>query len=77
MAQIVYHPTPPTRRVGTLTVNSLKHWAPALGMWGIGLGTAALFFLSVTPKVKYGLLVKLPVIGKYYEDKIPQSDKPF
>ncbi|KAF9239639.1 ubiquinol-cytochrome-c reductase complex subunit-domain-containing protein [Melanogaster broomeanus] len=54
-----------------------KRWAPSLSIWGVGIGTAALFLLSVTPVVKNGLLVKLPVIGNYYEDKTPPSDKPF
>ncbi|KAN0075323.1 Ubiquinol-cytochrome-c reductase complex subunit (QCR10) domain containing protein [Tylopilus felleus] len=54
-----------------------KRWAPALGIWGIGAGTAALFLLSVTPVVKNGLLVKVPLLGGYYEDKTPASDKPF
>jgi len=46
-------------------------------MWGVGVGAAAVFLLSVTPVVKNGLLVKLPLIGNYYEDKTPASDKPF
>jgi len=54
-----------------------KAWTPALGIWGVGVGTAAVFLLSVTPIVKNGLLVKLPLIGSVYEDKTPASDKPF
>ncbi|KAH7889895.1 cytochrome b-c1 complex subunit 10, partial [Phlebopus sp. FC_14] len=54
-----------------------KRWGPSLGIWGIGAGTAALFFLSVTPVVRNGLLVRVPIIGSYYEDKTPPSDKPF
>jgi len=54
-----------------------KRWAPSLGIWGAGAGTAVLFVLSVTPLVKREFLSKVPVIGSYYEDKTPASDKPF
>jgi ubiquinol-cytochrome c reductase subunit 10 len=43
----------------------------------VGAGTAALFLLSVTPVVKKGFLVNIPLLGSYYEDKTPASDKPF
>jgi hypothetical protein len=48
-----------------------------LGVWGVGAGSAALFLLSVTPLVKREFLVKVPVLGSYYEDKTPASDKWF
>ncbi|THH20391.1 hypothetical protein EW146_g980 [Bondarzewia mesenterica] len=77
MARLAYYPTPATQRLGTFTFGTAKRWAGSLGFWGVGAGTAALLFLSVTPKVKKELLVKLPVIGSYYEDTTPASDKPF
>lgn len=46
-------------------------------LWGVGAGTAALFVLSVTPLVKREFLTKVPLLGEYYEDKTPASDKPF
>ncbi|KLO05905.1 hypothetical protein SCHPADRAFT_838753, partial [Schizopora paradoxa] len=52
-------------------------WVPAMGIWGVGAGTAALLLLSVTPLVKREFLIKVPVLGSYYEDKTPASDKPF
>ncbi|KAG1835673.1 ubiquinol-cytochrome-c reductase complex subunit-domain-containing protein [Suillus fuscotomentosus] len=73
MARVSFQPTPPTRFAGTLA----KQWGPTLGIWGVGAGAAALFLLSVTPVVKKGLLVNVPLIGNYYEDKTPASDKPF
>ncbi|KAF9228640.1 hypothetical protein BS17DRAFT_744590 [Gyrodon lividus] len=54
-----------------------KRWAPSLGIWGVGVGTTAVFLLSVTPVIKNGILIKLPLLGSYYEDKTPASDKPF
>ncbi|KAG6889708.1 hypothetical protein C0992_004337 [Termitomyces sp. T32_za158] len=54
-----------------------KPWVTSLGIWGVGAGTAALFVLSVTPLVKREFLVKVPMLGSYYEDKTPASDKPF
>jgi len=77
MARLAYYPTPANRRLGPITLNTTKRWAGSLGVWGVGIGTAALFLLSVTPKVKNGLLIKVPVLGSYYEDKTPDSDKPF
>ncbi|KAI0256462.1 cytochrome b-c1 complex subunit 10, partial [Lactifluus subvellereus] len=54
-----------------------KSWSGSLAVWGTGAGTALLFLLSVTPKVKNTLLLKVPVLSSYYEDKTPASDKPF
>jgi hypothetical protein len=61
----------------TLGSTWFKRWVPTLGIWGVGVGAAGLFLLSVTPVVKNGLLVKVPLLGSYYEDKTPASDKPF
>jgi hypothetical protein len=73
MSQFTYRPTPLT----THTLNAGKRWASSLGIWGVGAGTAALFFLSVTPLVKRELLSKLPVMGSHFSDDTPASDKPF
>ncbi|KAH7929781.1 hypothetical protein BV22DRAFT_1080414 [Leucogyrophana mollusca] len=73
MARLSYQPTSPLNFTRTWG----KRWGPSLSIWGIGAGTAALFVLSVTPVVRNGLLVKVPVLGTYYEDKTPASDKPF
>ncbi|KAF8078103.1 cytochrome b-c1 complex subunit 10 [Lyophyllum atratum] len=73
MARLVYQPQPPAKA----TISAIKPWAPSLAMWGVGAGTAALLLLSVTPLVKRELLVKVPVLGRYYEDDTPASDKPF
>ncbi|OJA17428.1 hypothetical protein AZE42_04811 [Rhizopogon vesiculosus] len=58
MARLSFQPTPPTGFASTL----LKRWGPTLGIWGVGAGTAALFLLSVTPVVKKGLLVNVPMV---------------
>ncbi|KAG2348499.1 hypothetical protein BDR05DRAFT_874747 [Suillus weaverae] len=73
MARVSFQPTSSARFASTLA----KQWGPTLGIWGVGAGTAALFLLSVTPVVKKGLLVNVPLLGNYYEDKTPASDKPF
>ncbi|KAF8894461.1 cytochrome b-c1 complex subunit 10 [Infundibulicybe gibba] len=73
MARLAYHPQSQLNASLTAT----KRWVPTLGIWGVGAGTAALFLLSVTPLVKRELLVKVPVLGSYYEDRTPASDKPF
>ncbi|KZV75770.1 hypothetical protein PENSPDRAFT_646817 [Peniophora sp. CONT] len=68
---------PNTRRLGAFTLNGVKQWTPSLALWGVGAGTAALFILSVTPKIKRTLLVKIPVVNAYFIDTTPDSDKPF
>jgi len=73
MSRVLFSRTLPTAQVSTIG----KRWAFSLGIWGVGAGTAALYLLSVTPIVKNGLLVKIPILGSYYEDKTPASDKPF
>ncbi|TDL27286.1 hypothetical protein BD410DRAFT_714114 [Rickenella mellea] len=73
MARVVYHTSTPL----AVSVTLFARWGSSLGIWGFGAGTAALFLLSVTPLVKRELLVKLPLLGRYYEDNTPASDKPF
>ncbi|KAF4614906.1 hypothetical protein D9613_002919 [Agrocybe pediades] len=58
-------------------VTASKRWTMSLGFWGASAGAAALLFLSVTPLVRREVLQKVPVLGSYYEDKTPASDKPF
>jgi len=73
MLRLHYHRTSPY----TISLNAGKRWATSLGVWGIGGGAAALFLLSVTPLVKKRFLVNIPLLGDYYEDNTPASDKPF
>ncbi|KAG6832691.1 hypothetical protein H0H92_012263 [Tricholoma furcatifolium] len=73
MARLSYHARSPIN----LGLSATKHWASSLGIWGVGAGSAALLVLSVTPLVKREVLVKVPILGSYYEDKTPASDKPF
>ncbi|KAH7911428.1 ubiquinol-cytochrome-c reductase complex subunit-domain-containing protein [Hygrophoropsis aurantiaca] len=73
MARLAYQPPSPASFARTFG----KSWGPTLSIWGIGAGTAALFVLSVTPVVRNQFLVKVPLLGSYYEDKTPASDKPF
>ncbi|KAK7693331.1 hypothetical protein QCA50_002899 [Cerrena zonata] len=73
MSRVHFQTAPPQRALFTFA----KRWTPSLAVWGAGAGIYALYFLSVTPLVKREFLVKVPLLGSYYEDKIPASDKPF
>ncbi|KAF9052695.1 cytochrome b-c1 complex subunit 10 [Panaeolus papilionaceus] len=73
MARLALHVQTPV----AATLNAAKRWAPSLGIWGATAGTGALLLLSVTPLVRREVLEKVPVLGSYYEDKTPASDKPF
>jgi len=71
MARVSYRPG------GLTPIKMLRPWAASATFWGVGAGIAGLYLLSVTPLVKRELLTKVPVLGSYYEDKTPASDKPF
>ncbi|KAJ7445719.1 hypothetical protein B0H11DRAFT_2086549 [Mycena galericulata] len=73
MSRLVYSSTPPA----THLLNMTKRRASALGFWGFGAGSAVLLFLSVTPLVRREVLVKVPVLSKFFEDTTPACDKPF
>ncbi|KAF8969909.1 cytochrome b-c1 complex subunit 10 [Flammula alnicola] len=73
MSRLLLHPQSP---VGA-TLNATKRWTLSLGLWGASAGAAALLLLSVTPLVRREVLEKTPVLGLYYQDKTPASDKPF
>ncbi|KAI0811268.1 cytochrome b-c1 complex subunit 10 [Irpex lacteus] len=73
MSRVVFHPQSTVK----ITNNFARQWTGSAALWGAGAGLAALYLLSVTPKIKRELLVKIPVLGSYYEDKVPASDKPF
>ncbi|KIP09100.1 hypothetical protein PHLGIDRAFT_116664 [Phlebiopsis gigantea 11061_1 CR5-6] len=73
MSRVAYHP----RSAAQVTQQFSRSWTPSLAIWGVGAGTLALYILSVTPKIKRTLLVNVPVMGSYFEDKTPASDKPF
>ncbi|KIM49274.1 hypothetical protein M413DRAFT_438452 [Hebeloma cylindrosporum] len=73
MARLSVHPQ---TFVGA-NLTATKRWVTSLGIWGVGAGATALLFLSVTPLVRRELLEKTPLLGLYYKDTTPASDKPF
>ncbi|KAI0670493.1 ubiquinol-cytochrome-c reductase complex subunit-domain-containing protein [Trametes maxima] len=73
MSRVVFHRVAPAVPIQRFA----KTWSTSLGLWGFGAGVTALYLLSVTPLVKRGFLSKVPVVGTYFEDKTPASDKPF
>ncbi|KAI0797874.1 ubiquinol-cytochrome-c reductase complex subunit-domain-containing protein [Abortiporus biennis] len=73
MSRVSYQAVPPYKAATSFT----RTWGLSLGLWGAGAGVAALYILSVTPLVKRELLSKVPVVGGYFQDKTPASDKPF
>ncbi|KAI0637083.1 ubiquinol-cytochrome-c reductase complex subunit-domain-containing protein [Trametes polyzona] len=73
MSRVVFHPVPPQTNIKRFA----RTWSTSLTLWGTGAGIAALYLLSVTPLVKREFLSKVPVVGSYFTDKTPASDKPF
>lgn len=41
------------------------------------LGVAGIFFLSDLPKVRKDIMIKLPVIGPYFQREVAPEDNPF
>ncbi|TRM62705.1 hypothetical protein BD626DRAFT_569843 [Schizophyllum amplum] len=54
-----------------------RHFTGTGAAWGVGLASMATLLLSTTPLMQQGVLQKVPVIGNYFEDKVPACDKPF
>ncbi|KAF7353622.1 hypothetical protein MVEN_01046800 [Mycena venus] len=61
----------------THQLNVTKRLASGMGAWAFGIGSGVFLLLSVTPLVRREVLVKVPLLKSYYEDKTPASDKPF
>ncbi|KAH9854114.1 ubiquinol-cytochrome-c reductase complex subunit-domain-containing protein [Lenzites betulinus] len=73
MSRVLFHSVPPQAHAQRFA----RTWTVSLGLWGAGAGVTALYLLSVTPLVKREFLTKVPVLGDYFTDKTPASDKPF
>ncbi|EKM82810.1 QCR10 subunit of the ubiqunol-cytochrome c oxidoreductase complex [Agaricus bisporus var. burnettii JB137-S8] len=73
MARVVFKTQAPVNAA----LAGSRRWLTTLGIWGFSAGAGALLLLSVTPLVRREVLVKVPMLGNYYEDKTPESDKPF
>ncbi|KAL1746069.1 hypothetical protein HDZ31DRAFT_62523 [Schizophyllum fasciatum] len=54
-----------------------RHFTFTGAAWGFGAFSAATLLLSTTPLLQQRVLVKVPLLGNYFEDKVPASDKPF
>ncbi|GBE82348.1 predicted protein [Sparassis crispa] len=73
MSRVLFQRTP----IHRISLNLARTWGTSAGWWGVGAGIYVLYLLSVTPLVKRDFLSKVPLVGSYYADKIPASDKPF
>ncbi|TCD61680.1 hypothetical protein EIP91_008102 [Steccherinum ochraceum] len=73
MSRVTFQPTPAFKAGSEFG----RRWGVSLGLWGAAAGVTAVFLLSTTPLVKRELLSKVPVVGDYWKDKTPASDKFF
>ncbi|WVQ77486.1 hypothetical protein IAR50_007172 [Cryptococcus sp. DSM 104548] len=60
-----------------LSTERLSKWGPSLVFWGAGAGTFVSLLLSEVPLFQKDILRKVPVVGQYWVDTTPDSDKPF
>ncbi|KDQ16341.1 hypothetical protein BOTBODRAFT_31031 [Botryobasidium botryosum FD-172 SS1] len=74
MARFTYQPQP---HFAGYTLAGVRRFVPTLGVWGLGAGAAVTLLLSSTPLFKKDVLLKVPLLSNYFEDKTPASDKPF
>ncbi|KAJ1035382.1 hypothetical protein NDA13_000799 [Ustilago tritici] len=63
--------------VGRFTPAAVFKWAPTLAMWGGAGAGAVMLFMSSVPLFKKDVLLKLPVIAPYFEDKTHPADNAF
>ncbi|KAI4525790.1 hypothetical protein EV122DRAFT_258005 [Schizophyllum commune] len=54
-----------------------RHFTFTGAAWGFGFVSAATLLLSTTPLLQQRVLSKAPLLGNYFTDKTPASDKPF
>ncbi|WWC91825.1 uncharacterized protein L201_006772 [Kwoniella dendrophila CBS 6074] len=59
------------------TPERLRGYTNTLVLWGGAAGFAVSLFLSDVPLFRKDVLIKVPVVGNYFIDKTPDSDKPF
>ncbi|SHO75991.1 Uncharacterized protein MSYG_0325 [Malassezia sympodialis ATCC 42132] len=62
--------------VGPINAQYAFKWVPSLVFWGATSGVLVTLALSGVPLFKTDVLLKTPV-ASFYEDKTPDSDKPF
>ncbi|AFR94333.2 ubiquinol-cytochrome c reductase subunit 10 [Cryptococcus neoformans] len=60
-----------------ITPERLRFWGPSAAVWGVAAGAAVSFYLSEVPIFQKDVLIKVPVVGSYFKDTTPDSDKPF
>ncbi|PWN49929.1 hypothetical protein IE53DRAFT_316742 [Violaceomyces palustris] len=63
--------------VGRFTPQAVLKWVPSLALWGGAAAGGVTLFMSSVPLFKTDVLLKIPVVASYFEDKTPESDKPF
>ncbi|BGP04060.1 Cytochrome b-c1 complex, subunit 10 [Rhodotorula toruloides] len=77
MAQPRVQVLKPGRAVLGFTPAFVTRLVPNLALWGFA-GAGVLFLAgSSIPLFQTDVLKKIPVVANYYEDKTPDSDKPF
>lgn len=62
--------------VGSVSPQYALKWVPSIMLWGATSGVLVTIALSGVPLFKMDVLNKTP-LAWYYEDKTPDSDKPF
>ncbi|ODQ65334.1 hypothetical protein NADFUDRAFT_51928 [Nadsonia fulvescens var. elongata DSM 6958] len=80
MSSINYSKGPSYKAIpqfGGYTLASTLRWTPALTYWGVGSLIGAIFLIEGIPRTRRDILQKIPVIGSYWIDNTPESDKPF
>merc|ERR1712130_965892 len=62
--------------LGSITPQYALKWVPSLFFWGFTGGVTVSLFMSGVPLFQQDVLSKSP-LAWFYEDKVPDEDKPF
>ncbi|PGH27042.1 hypothetical protein AJ80_01227 [Polytolypa hystricis UAMH7299] len=57
-----------------LTIPTVMKYSGLATGFGVSLGLFAVFFFGEVPRVREDILMKVPVIGNYWERSIPEQD---
>ncbi|EPQ30121.1 uncharacterized protein PFL1_02238 [Pseudozyma flocculosa PF-1] len=63
--------------VGRITPSTFVKWGPTLALWGGAGAGAVMLFMSNVPIFKHDVLIKMPFIASYFEDKTHPADNAF
>ena len=63
--------------IGNLSLKTASRYGAIASAFGVSTAIFAVFFFGEVPRVRKDILMKIPIIGGYWERSIPPEDNPF